>query len=347
MNQDGKIKAGILSGPFSALRQYRFNAESVLSGTRFPASLLTNPETPIGAGDYIDLLDRCSALSRDPLFSLRCGLSQNIDDLGLYGRLVMSAPTVWESLESIAAGARHFQDGAKMFVERNHGRCLVLYQHEFDAPESSNDVDLTIGLLANVLASAQATRAPDMKLFFPSAEASILWTPKGPFACSSSSVGMAEFDEAFLSSPMKGHDSARWEVLWRYHHSRRFNPRIGAGIAETVGSLLSAMMGVVKPTLPTTSAILRVSERKLQRMLADEGANFRGVLDQVRMETARFDLASGESPTDIAFKLGYDHPANFTTAFRRWFHVTPTAFQMRLIGPAPGSAASPLPLTRH
>jgi AraC-like DNA-binding protein len=75
---------------------------------------------------------------------------------------------------------------------------------------------------------------------------------------------------------------------------------------------------------------LGMSERTLQRRLAEEGASYQELLEEVRKAAAGRYLE--ESPLaigEIAYLLGYSEPAAFHRAFRRWHATTPEDFRAR------------------
>ncbi len=49
-----------------------------------------------------------------------------------------------------------------------------------------------------------------------------------------------------------------------------------------------------------------------------------GYVQQLRMEKAKEGLLAGKSIKEVAFEIGYEHPHHFSTAFRKWFHITPS-----------------------
>jgi AraC family transcriptional regulator len=51
-------------------------------------------------------------------------------------------------------------------------------------------------------------------------------------------------------------------------------------------------------------------------------------LARLRMERAKVCLATSDEPvTEIAFRCGYENPAHFASAFRRWSGVSPTEYR--------------------
>lgn len=75
---------------------------------------------------------------------------------------------------------------------------------------------------------------------------------------------------------------------------------------------------------PRMAQLLGVSERTLQRRLADIGRSFSDVVEEFRREEASRLLATpGLDLADVAGRLGYAEQTSFTRAFRRWTGVTP------------------------
>ena len=112
-----------------------------------------------------------------------------------------------------------------------------------------------------------------------------------------------------------------------------------AGTMSTrVRHILVEHLGQSVLTLDAACTALAVSRRTLTRRLAEEGASFRQILDDVRRDFARALLRSTQSIGDIAFFLQYSEPAAFHRSFRRWTGLTPQAF--RESGPLAGYASA-------
>ena len=95
-----------------------------------------------------------------------------------------------------------------------------------------------------------------------------------------------------------------------------------------VRRLMIEHLGGTTLTPSTMARALTVSERTLSRRLADEGTSFRGILDDVRRESACALLQDRSlSVADVAFFLQYSEPAAFHRAFRRWTGQAPGDFR--------------------
>lgn len=66
----------------------------------------------------------------------------------------------------------------------------------------------------------------------------------------------------------------------------------------------------------------------LKLKLAQRGASFQGLLNDLRAEFAKSYLAQPNlSITEITFLLGFTDVSNFTRAFKRWTGMSPSAFR--------------------
>lgn len=73
---------------------------------------------------------------------------------------------------------------------------------------------------------------------------------------------------------------------------------------------------------------LHMSERTLQRQLAEEQQTFKGIVEKLREEKAALLLKQKDlSISLIAERLGYTDVANFTRAFKRWQGKTPSQYR--------------------
>lgn len=82
------------------------------------------------------------------------------------------------------------------------------------------------------------------------------------------------------------------------------------------------------PSLEDVAARLHLSPRTLRRRLADEGTGFAALLEEARCRDAQRLLANAALDVQqVAARLGYAEPANFTRAFRKWTGQTPSGWR--------------------
>ncbi len=83
-----------------------------------------------------------------------------------------------------------------------------------------------------------------------------------------------------------------------------------------------------KVTQKDIASELHMSERNLQRKLAEYKTTYKKILDEVRSELARGYINDARlSLNEITYLLGFSEPANFTRAFRRWHGTSPSTYR--------------------
>ena len=97
--------------------------------------------------------------------------------------------------------------------------------------------------------------------------------------------------------------------------------------------LMKRHLATRRPDMRAIAKQLAVSERTLQRRLAEEGTRFQDVLTEARRELAREYLANAQlEMSDVAFLLGFDDQNSFYRAFRQWEGETPARWRAIRLG---------------
>ncbi len=98
---------------------------------------------------------------------------------------------------------------------------------------------------------------------------------------------------------------------------------------EVRGRLVAA--GGRSPGLEVVADGFNISRRTLIRRLKREGTSYQRILDEVHRSLAHEYLASTRlGVADIGYRLGYQDPANFGRAFRRWYGMAPGEYRRSL-----------------
>ncbi len=135
------------------------------------------------------------------------------------------------------------------------------------------------------------------------------------------------FERAAVDAPLEGanpelarhNDEIVQRYLARLHHH---------DIVTRVRTALTELLAEGEPAAAAVAARLHLSERSLQRRLAESQTSFSAVLRDTRHDLARAYLRDPQvSVGEIAFLLGFGDMSSFTRAFRRWEGIAPSAFR--------------------
>ena len=136
------------------------------------------------------------------------------------------------------------------------------------------------------------------------------------------------------------HAELMFDARWLTCANRRANPALADYLAKHAAALAANLEDpswvdrakrVLADTLtgdPTPSSVARTlgtSTRTLQRRLTEGGTSFAALLDEARHERALVLLADpNKTASEVARAVGFQEPATFFRAFRRWTGLTPS-----------------------
>lgn len=146
------------------------------------------------------------------------------------------------------------------------------------------------------------------------------------FGCrlSASTVCKVTFSQADAERPFLTANESMWSIFEPELRTRMQDLAPEAGFRARVRACLTESLAGGQCTMSEVARQLAVSDRTLQRRLAEEGTSFQKEITQLREELAAHYLTrSAYTNAEIAFLLGYDDPNSFIRAFNGWTGSTP------------------------
>jgi len=82
------------------------------------------------------------------------------------------------------------------------------------------------------------------------------------------------------------------------------------------------------PNLSEVANQLNMSSRALSRRLKEDGTSFQTIVDDVRKQLSiKYLKTTDLTISEIAYRLNYEQPTNFTRAFKKWTNKSPKDFR--------------------
>lgn len=133
-----------------------------------------------------------------------------------------------------------------------------------------------------------------------------------------------------------------WQVFEPHLQVALAEELFASSVVERVRNTLLEALPAGSPTIAEIASRMGISQRSLQRKLADAGTSFTKVLEEMRIEIAgKYLTATSLSLQEIAFLLGYNEPSSFFRAFRKLTGETPLAFRKNPRRTEPSLSSSP------
>jgi len=255
-------------------------------------------------------------------WGFRAAQQLDLSVLGEFGAHLLRQPTLKVGLETFVATITTESVNSHFDLMRLGTHFWLTLRGYRDAPAGRNVIELyDLQWMVTLVQSALGNQWRP-----PAAHLQCDSLPEGLIAseiCSgnirfSSTMTAIAIPEALMATPMSRY-CASLPVDSRSQNGALDSPDFPTSLRLLLAGYLDE-----SPTISDSADLVGMSERTLQRRLAQDGTSFNELLDQVRFDTARQLLQNDSiSVTDISGELGYKDPANFTRAFRRWAGVSP------------------------
>lgn len=127
-----------------------------------------------------------------------------------------------------------------------------------------------------------------------------------------------------LLRPFVSYNEELLEILTPALDQSLYEQQSSRSITETVKWIMKRSLTAGRPDIQTIANELGMSQRTLQRRLAEENTSFKHLLTKSRQEKAREYLADPSLDIkEVAFLIGYEDQNSFYRAFRFWEDDTP------------------------
>ena len=328
-------------------------------------------ESECMADDALTLSDKLSHLwematqaSGDPLLGIKAALPQPLDRSGLMGHIMRASPDVKTAIENLVRYTPLVSPTVHSTIEQADGSTRVslhLPGGQRRVPQQHYDFVWCLVLRTLRSAAGRDDLKPVLVSYtFP--EPVDVQAYADAFGCMvrfDMPTNTVQFDDADLAAPISTDNpmAADWALRmlaelaqaqrnWTLRMLAKLEqtPQADNTFSKRVQGLLAGMLAHGEPLREEVAKRLMMSERTLQRRLAEEGTNFTQLVDDTRREMAYQYLKKGDlSLKKLSFQLGFSDPSAFCRACRRWFGRSPKEVQQRSTAPGfPLSKGGPL-----
>jgi AraC-like DNA-binding protein len=139
------------------------------------------------------------------------------------------------------------------------------------------------------------------------------------------------FDAGYLDLPIVQNERSVKDFLRTAPESILVKYKNGSSLTARIRRRLRQLLPGEVPDFDQLSGELNMTTATLRRRLAEEGASYQGIKDQLRRDLAISYLShSDRSVMDIALELGFSERSAFHRAFRKWTGASPGEFRRAL-----------------
>ncbi|MBV6287755.1 AraC family transcriptional regulator [Pseudomonas aegrilactucae] len=331
----GDLSVGFVQSLAQALQQLGHDPGGLLERYGLTPARLAEAGARLSIPRYMHLGHAAILLSHTPALGLHMGRLSHLSQAGLAGVTAAQAPTLGDAACALlrfeplyAANYR----GQSRFEEDEQGAWLRFYSI---SPYNDYNRFVVDSVLAGWLtqlgglvgAPLQAERVEIE--FSPPAYAALYQGLSNHPVAFDAPANQLRLSRASLALRNPAHCPSTWQHLLQLCEQQLAERTRMRSLAERIAHLLGPLLnGGREPDLQEVAAHLQLPSWTLRRKLAEEGTQFRAILNDTRRDLAMTyirdtELAFGE----IAYLLGFASAEAFQRAFKRWSGVTPGAFR--------------------
>lgn len=332
MPSEPTVRARILARFDTFLTARKVSLRPLLAATGLRSADLNDAERLLPLNAVATLLEIAAQKAADPCLGLHFAACLPAGSAGLLGHLVMSAPTVRDSLRSVERYTDLFLTPISVSYTERSGRGGIAwrYPESFTAPRLQFS-GLAVGaLLMRLRQAAGSDLKPllielDHRAFACAQDVrSIL----GPRVRYNRPANVIAFDTNSLNRRIAGVQSGLFELITQLGDRMLEEQRQQTDIVEQTRRQISARLRNGASGLDTVAGAFGLSPRTLQSKLKRAGTTFEALLGTTRHRLAEGYLRDTDlTMTEIAFMLGFSELSAFTRASNRWFRMSPTAYR--------------------
>jgi AraC-like DNA-binding protein len=331
----GDLSVGFVHSLADAVRGSGHDPQPLLEQYGLDAARLAQVGARLSIPRYMRLGHAAIQLTGDPALGLRMGLSSRLSHAGLAGITAAQAPTVREAARTLIRfealyGANY--RGQSSFHEDSHGAWLRFYSISPYNDYNRFVVDSILSGWLHQLSTLAATNitAERIEIEFPAPvyAAEYAGLSEQPVSFDAG-INQLRLSQHSLSLRNPDHVPGTWRQLLELCERELEQLTRTRSLRERITALLGPLLsGGREPDLGEVAARLKLPAWTLRRKLAEEGTQFRAILNDTRRDLATTyirdtELAFGE----IAYLLGFASAEAFARAFKRWNGQTPGEFR--------------------
>lgn len=311
-------------------------AGRLLSAAELVPERLEGEETRIPHEQHSALWRELTTILGDPAFGVKESESiLSASSLGVVGMLAMTSRTVGESIDRSVRYGRVLREDV---VARSYltDRLLVVELRPV-SPQPRAMAEASVAAFRHLLQRWSGQPIAAREVYFQHAQPADRKPYERVFPCPirfQQPTNAILFDRAVAELPLT---TAQPEVARYLEQLARAKLQALEARDALDQDLVASVRAAVREgaekgeiNLASVARSLGMSDRSLQRALAKEGLEFRGLVDEARWAVAAPLLTGSElSVEEIAERLGYSDAKAFRRAFRRWAGVAPGELRHR------------------
>ncbi|AZC32146.1 AraC family transcriptional regulator [Pseudomonas chlororaphis] len=330
----GDLSVGFVHSLADAVRSHGLDPQPLLEQYGLDAARLAEAGARLSIPRYMRLGHAAIQLTGDPALGLCMGQLSRLSQAGLAGVTAAQAPTVREAARCLTRFEALYGSnyrGQSSFHEDADGAWLRFYSiSPYNAYNRFVVDSILAGWLQQLGSLGSPVKAERIEIEFAQTDYRDRYNSLGDCPIQfGAEHNQLRLSLATLAQRNVEHCPSTWRHLLQLCERELEQLTRTRSLRERITQLLGPLLnGGREPDLEEVAARLKLPTWTLRRKLAEEGTQFRAILNDTRRDLAMTYIRDTELVFgEIAYLLGFASAEAFQRAFKRWSGQTPGEFR--------------------
>ena len=326
------ISLAAAAGLTGAIRAAGGDPGRVARAVALDPALFARLDGFIPSSDFARLLDEAARVTGDDCFGLHFGERYQPKQIGALVYVVLNSPSIRSGFENVVRYLRVHNEAAASSLDVEAGRAYLRFALRgvpIEIARQQSEYALVVAL--STMRLMAGSRWVPLEVQFAHAAPRDAAEHLRVFGCPVTFGGRSTalvVEPQFLDRQVPAADEGLYPILRKYlDRILKEMPHDDRALAD-VRRAIGESMREGEPKLGPVARRIGASPRTLQRRLGELGVDFKTLADDTRR---RFSLKYLEdrknTPTEIAYLLGYSEVSAFNRAFKRWTGSSPAKYR--------------------
>ncbi|BAQ64118.1 AraC family transcriptional regulator [Geminocystis sp. NIES-3709] len=303
--------------------------EKLLRQYKLPIFALDEPNLLISRDQVFDFLKKASYQEGIENLGFLVGEKTPVESLGILGKLACQSLTLYDAIFKAIHLGHLFNSGEHFWLLEDKETAYFCQEYtnlrHFDSHHPSHfSLILMLDLIRKVAGKTWCPQQITLQTPFSNFTDNDL---QEVLINKDVTITSIAFPRSFLALPFpKEFNLCEDQKHQEYEKLHQSIPS-----SQFTHSLTQAIKSHLKegyPSINLASEIAKMPIRSLQRRLAKDGLTYSQLVTRIRYEKAVYLLQNSPlKMIEIAYELGYEDPAHFSRAFKRWTGISPHHFR--------------------
>lgn len=303
--------------------------DKLLRQCKLPIFALDEPNLLISRHQVFDFLNKTAYQEGIENLGFLVGEKTPVESLGILGKLACQSLTLYDAIFKVIHLGKLFNSGEHFWLLEDKETAYFCQEHNnLGRLESHHPSHFSLMLMMDLIRKvAGKTWYPQQITLQTQCSNFTDHYLQEVFINKDITITSIAFPRSFLALSFPKEFNL-YEDQKHQEYEKLYQSAPSSQFSHSLTQAIKSQLKEGYPSIDLASEIAKMPIRSLQRRLEEDGLTYSQLVTRIRYEKAVYLLQNScLKMIEIAYELGYQDPAHFSRAFKRWTGISPHNFR--------------------